>query len=116
MTMTPTTTKQLLFTARPLERGEPYRCLDCGRTSPGGTYGPPGRDELKLSDGQAVTVELEDSWLCAKHSATRWATWRTQQAALPARKRRLNAFRLAKQLGYTGAEQFRVAEAMLRGD
>lgn len=110
-----------LFSVRSPERGEPYRCLDCGAISSHGTYGPPGREEVELEagpvfDADTVYVDLRDSWLCMRHSRTRWAEYMRRRELVPARLRRLRAFRIAAQLGFNGWDRFRVAEGWLRDD
>lgn len=99
---------------RLLEPGEPHRCLRCGRASPSGTYGPPGLESIFLDDGAEHTVRLEDQWLCARHARLAWDEWRRCRALLPARLRRLAAFRHVEALGVRGHERFTQAEALLR--
>lgn len=98
---------------RLLEPGEPYRCLLCGRASPEGTYGPPGLESVILCDGDEYTVQLADQWLCPRHARARWAEYRRRLALVPARKRRLAAFRLVEAHGVLGYERFARAEALL---
>lgn len=95
-------------------RGEHPWCLDCGKVAPGGTWGPPGLDEIELSDGSAHTVALPEQWLCSKHSRARWKHYEHQIKHLTPRLRRLAAFRLAELEGHQGAQKFAAAEAWLR--
>lgn len=108
-----------LFVTRSLEPGEPHRCLDCGIADEGGTYGPPGLEEVPLPDGDTYTAELANLWFCRRCSHLRWDHHVELQIRVPARRRRLRAFAVAASLGHRGhmnADLFRVAEEWLRND
>lgn len=107
-----------MFSARLLEPGEPYRCLDCSAVDCDGTYGPPGMEEITLKDGDTHGAELEDLWFCVRCSHARWAHFLDCQDRLPARRRRLRAFRIAADRGLRRDlnQLFATAERWLRDD
>lgn len=101
---------------RHLEPGEPPCCAICARHDASGTYGPPGLESLTLEDrGRWVehTVRLQDVWLCAPCAKVRWDDWRDAQVKVPARLRRLAAFRHVDRPGLSQRELFAQAEALL---